>query len=492
MTVFEIQKDTIRPIDETTFAAVGIKERSDLQRLLRDQIDIVASDIFVIAEEFGDWDESNRRIDLLAIAKNGNLVVIELKRTEDGGHSELQAVRYAAMVSAMTFSDAVKAHEKYLAKREIQEDAQKRILKFLDWDEVDEDNFAQDIEIILASAEFSKELTTAVLWLNERELNITCVRLKPYLDGEKVLLDVQQVIPIKEAEEYQIKIRQKQAKERVARKKQKDYTKFDVTIDGVTSEKLSKRKAIFQVVKALCDRGVDPNRISEASGVGARMFLSVDGEIGSVDFVGAAVANGNFDPSRFNCADGELIPFSGKTYALTNQWGSGTQVAIEKSLSAFPDLKIGCRTHEERDWDEASFLSEARAKTGQHGHEEIQACLEWAKSLGATPFGSRNSVRANYVARIPTERGNFFLFQMEDNGDIRIRLVDIMVSKSLKLDQIRDLVKQIPGLEFLSGTDETHARITHANYLERETKKVFQEVIEKIADEYKKPLDHNN
>jgi hypothetical protein len=56
----------------------------------------------VIAEEFSEWEDSRRRIDLLGGDRDGNLVVIELKRTEDGGHMELQAIRYAAMVSALT------------------------------------------------------------------------------------------------------------------------------------------------------------------------------------------------------------------------------------------------------------------------------------------------------------------------------------------------------------------------------------------------------
>jgi len=61
----------------------------------------------VVSEEFGDWEDSRRRIDLLGIDKAANLVVIELKRTEDGGHMELQAIRYAAMVSKMTFDRLV-------------------------------------------------------------------------------------------------------------------------------------------------------------------------------------------------------------------------------------------------------------------------------------------------------------------------------------------------------------------------------------------------
>lgn len=73
------------------------------------------------------------------------------------------------------------------------------VLDFLGWDEQNEAAFAPGVRIVLVSAEFSKELTTAVLWLNESGLDIRCVRMKPYsLDG-RVLLDVQQVIPLPEA-----------------------------------------------------------------------------------------------------------------------------------------------------------------------------------------------------------------------------------------------------------------------------------------------------
>lgn len=104
MPIYELSDTGIKRLQKTTFADRGIRERQDIQRLLRDQIEIISENTMVIAEEFGDWDASRRRIDLLCIDKQANLVVIELKRTEDGGHMELQAIRYSAMISTMTLT----------------------------------------------------------------------------------------------------------------------------------------------------------------------------------------------------------------------------------------------------------------------------------------------------------------------------------------------------------------------------------------------------
>jgi hypothetical protein len=66
------------------------------------------------------------------------------------------------------------------------------------------------------------------MWLNERGLDIRCVRLRPYQHGERLLLDVQQVIPLPEAADYQVRLRGKVQRERVARQiaNGRDYTKF--------------------------------------------------------------------------------------------------------------------------------------------------------------------------------------------------------------------------------------------------------------------------
>lgn len=204
MAIFRTTETSLQKVPETTFAVEKLLERRDLQRLLRADISVLGEELMVIAEEYGEFEESHRRIDLLCIDGDGNLVVVELKRTTDGGHMELQALRYAAMISVMTFEQLVDAHSKMVGGDRAK--AEGAIRRFLG-EPSGVVEMKSDVRIVLASADFSKELTTSVMWLNKRGLDIKCVRMQPYRLGSDVLLDIQQIIPPPEAEDYEIKIR---------------------------------------------------------------------------------------------------------------------------------------------------------------------------------------------------------------------------------------------------------------------------------------------
>jgi len=216
MSMFRLTQDSIHKLDELSFGALGIFERRDLQRLLKANISVIAPDVLIIAEEFCEWDESKRRIDLLGIDRDANLVVIELKRDSEGGHMELQALRYAAMVSGMTFDRATEVFQDLLEETEPTRDARTTLLEFLGWEEPREQDFAPETRIILVAADFKKELTTTVLWLNDSSLDIRCVQMKPYCLDAQVLVHVQQLVPLKEVEEYQVRVREKTLSRREA------------------------------------------------------------------------------------------------------------------------------------------------------------------------------------------------------------------------------------------------------------------------------------
>ncbi|MGA7502352.1 MAG: hypothetical protein WBX00_37125 [Isosphaeraceae bacterium] len=49
MAIYEITADQIRKIPETTFSLAGLRERYDLQRLLRLHFDVISPDTLIIA-----------------------------------------------------------------------------------------------------------------------------------------------------------------------------------------------------------------------------------------------------------------------------------------------------------------------------------------------------------------------------------------------------------------------------------------------------------
>lgn len=219
MPIYEARPEGLQPLTATSFEAEGWRERGDIQRLLKDRIASLEDGLMVLTDEFSGWADSTRRIDLLCLDDEANLVVVELKRNEDGGHMELQALRYAAMVSAMTFDQAVDTLARNRNRAAPDTDhARADILAFLGWNEPDEDSFAVETRIILAAADFGKELTTCVLWLRDRGIDIRCLRLKPYrMEDGRLLLDIQQLIPLPEAADFQTRLEEKKAAERKER-----------------------------------------------------------------------------------------------------------------------------------------------------------------------------------------------------------------------------------------------------------------------------------
>ena len=351
MPIYQIENDNIMPLERTTFAEQGLHERNDLQTLLKTQIDVIAADTLVVAEEFGEWEDSRRRIDLLGIDKGANLVVIELKRTEDGGHMELQAVRYAAMISTLTFEKLVKIYEKYLRDNGIELDASESLLEFLDWSEPDEEQFGQEVRIVLASAEFSKELTTSVMWLNDFGLDIRCVRMHPYVSGGQILLDVQTVIPIPEAADYQVRIREKKRKEREAREDARDWTKYDVTVDGQHYAGQRKRWMMFRLVSAVLANGGTPEQVMEAIPWRRKNLFEVfDGRLSAdeayKELMKADTGGKVPRAKRYYCDADEVFHVDNKTYVMSNQWGSRSLEAAERLAKALPQLEIEIKPSE--------------------------------------------------------------------------------------------------------------------------------------------------
>lgn len=97
----------------------------------------------------------------------------------------------------------------------------------------------------MASSDFSEELTTTAIWLRDKGVDIRCVRLTPYRFNDDVLINAEQIIPVPELEEYQVKFREKRDEQLISsQKKEKDYTWYICK-----DKKLNKRKLAIELLR---------------------------------------------------------------------------------------------------------------------------------------------------------------------------------------------------------------------------------------------------
>ena len=196
---------------------------------------------------------------------------------------------------------------------------------------------------MLVSANFSKEITTSVLWLNERELDIRCVRLIPYQFMGKTLLDIQQVLPLPESAEYQIRLRKKAAEERNTQESGADWTRYDLKIGETFHPKLYKRQLFLSVVRALVDQGKSVIELQAI--LPPRKFVGVAGTLAGNDFRAAVSemktqSGAAYDARRYYFDDSDLLFSDGKTWALSNQWSIKYMPDLDQLISKYPEAKI--------------------------------------------------------------------------------------------------------------------------------------------------------
>lgn len=155
--VVDPRTKTTVEVAPTTFAALNIKERQDLQSWLMNKPEVLGEPLLLITSEYDRFDKSDKRLDLLLLDKRGTIVVAELKLDASGSLADQQAIRYAAFCATMTMEDVVPL----LVQTEgsSTEVASSRICEFLQADELPELN--GEPRVILVAGSFNDQEITA-------------------------------------------------------------------------------------------------------------------------------------------------------------------------------------------------------------------------------------------------------------------------------------------------------------------------------------------
>jgi len=96
--------------------------------------------------------------------------------------------------------------QQYLIKIGNTENTEKIITDFLNKPDFSEVQLNQDLSqrIILVAKEFRKEVTNTVIWARKFGIKIQCIKVIPFMAGEQLIIDTDQIIPVKDIEDIMI------------------------------------------------------------------------------------------------------------------------------------------------------------------------------------------------------------------------------------------------------------------------------------------------
>jgi len=209
------EDNRISSLQKQSFSSLGFREREHLQEWIANNPECLGEELLIIQKEFAGFSETNERLDLLAIDKQGNLVIIENKLDDSGRDVTWQAIKYASYCSNLSKAEIIKIYQAYLGGKE---SAEENISEFMDGAEIDEIHLNQgnsSQRMILVAAKFRKEVTSSVLWLLNHQVRLQCFKATPYILGEQTFLNVEQLLPVKDLEEFSVHMANK-AQEEVA------------------------------------------------------------------------------------------------------------------------------------------------------------------------------------------------------------------------------------------------------------------------------------
>lgn len=219
----DIERNEIIELEERTFSELGLEERKHLQQWVRKHPTVFGEELLIIQHEFAGFSDTKERLDLLALDKQGSLVIIENKLDDSGKDVTWQALKYASYCSGLLKDDIRRMFQDYLDANEPGANAEEQMLEFLGAEDFDEITVNKGVtqRVILLARRFRKEVTSTILWLMNFKIRAQCFRAVPHSMGDELFLTFEQIIPTPDAEDYMIGMAEKAVDEIVTENKQK-------------------------------------------------------------------------------------------------------------------------------------------------------------------------------------------------------------------------------------------------------------------------------
>ncbi|MCC7355209.1 MAG: DUF91 domain-containing protein [Anaerolineae bacterium] len=189
--LWKVSGQDLEPVSGSTFADLKLKEQS-LEDWIERKPEVLGEPLLIIGRQVQATGVENR-IDLLALDREGKIVIIEVKRDTVDAPVEFQALRYASALAHWSYESIKNQAESYYRDKDPNSEPrfQELVSNFLE-EEVD---LNEDQRIIIVGRNVHERLITVASWLLNHNVNVKIVEVSLFLDGKTVLLSPDILLP---------------------------------------------------------------------------------------------------------------------------------------------------------------------------------------------------------------------------------------------------------------------------------------------------------
>jgi len=188
---------------ETDLKSENFTEDDLREWVIKNPKEIFDEDLMIIGRETG-VEGIGDGIDVLAIDRRGNLVIIELKRNVLKGDVDFQILKYASYISRWDYEDTKQQFESF-----IKSDYGKKIydeeITFTEKLESfcnDDYELNADQRIYLIGKKIRERIGSVVLWLRNKEIDARVIQFNLLKDEENIYFHPQKLVPTSSLEKF--------------------------------------------------------------------------------------------------------------------------------------------------------------------------------------------------------------------------------------------------------------------------------------------------
>ena len=167
--------------DPQPLSVIRLPSEAFLEQMIINRPDILSGQWMLIGQQ--EHTGFGGRIDLLAIAPDASLVLIELKRDRSPREVVAQALDYAAWVDTLTTDRIVQIYQRYSKGGDLS-----KAFKAKFGEDLDEDTLNQSHQIILVAASLDDSTERIITYLNARDIAINVIFFQVFQSGQQQFL----------------------------------------------------------------------------------------------------------------------------------------------------------------------------------------------------------------------------------------------------------------------------------------------------------------